>query len=296
LLKAGMSFAGKRVVIAGSGPLLLPVAASLAHAGASLILVAEQAAAASVRRFALGLWRRPVLLADAVRLRAGFARTRYATGTWVVSAAGERAVREVTVTNGKTMSTFSCDVLCTAFGLVPNVELARLVGCEVEHGVVTVDATQATTVAGVFCAGEPTGIGGVDQSLIEGEIAGLAAAQRAVPQRAIARREYYRREATALERAFALRSELRTLAQPDTVVCRCEDVRLRDLDSRWSARQAKLYTRAGMGPCQGRMCGPALECLMGWTADSVRPPVQPAPLAAFLSGTTSTTSTESGVR
>ena len=45
LLKAGTSFVGKRVVIAGSGPLLLPVAASLAKSGAKVALVAEQAAA-----------------------------------------------------------------------------------------------------------------------------------------------------------------------------------------------------------------------------------------------------------
>ena len=55
-----------------------------------------------------------------------------------------------------------------------------------------------------------------------------------------------------------------------------------DLDPAWSSRQAKLYTRAGMGPCQGRICGAALESIMGWTADSVRPPVHPTQLATML--------------
>ena len=73
-----------------------------------------------------------------------------------------------------------------------------------------------------------------------------------------------------------------TLAKPDTIVCRCEDVRLGDLDRRGRSRQAKLYTRAGMGPCQGRICGAALESMLGWTADSVRPPVQPTRLATML--------------
>jgi hypothetical protein len=152
----------------------------------------------------------------------------------------------------------------------------------VEHGVVSVDATQATSVPQVYCAGEPTGIGGVDLALIEGEIAGLAAAGQSVPQRLVATAARLRDYAAALQHAFALRPELRSLAQPDTIVCRCEDVRVGELDPRWSARQAKLYTRAGMGPCQGRVCGPALECLMGWTADSIRPPIQPARLASFL--------------
>ena len=58
---------------------------------------------------------------------------------------------------------------------------------------------------------------------------------------------------------------------------------MRDLDTQWTSRQAKLYTRAGMGPCQGRICGAALESIMGWSPDSVRPLVQPARLDAFLS-------------
>ena len=74
----------------------------------------------------------------------------------------------------------ACDYLCVAFGLVPNAELARLLGCEVEHGQVSVDATQATTVVDVYCAGEPTGIGGVDLSIVEGQIAGLAASGQSV--------------------------------------------------------------------------------------------------------------------
>src|SRR6185503_4376776 len=170
LLKAGTSFAGKRVVIAGSGPLLLPVAASLSKAGAKLALVAEQAPAKKVRGFALSLWRKPATLMQAALLRGAFIGTRYATDTWVASARGDTSVREVTI-GGDAGRTIACDFLCVAFGLVPNVELARLLGCEVEHGEVTVDATQATTVANVYCAGEPTGIGGVDLSIVEGQIA-----------------------------------------------------------------------------------------------------------------------------
>ena len=76
LLKAGMSVRGKRIVIAGSGPLLLPVAASLSKAGAKLGVVAEQAPFASLARYTASLWRSPGLLAQAARLRASFLRTR----------------------------------------------------------------------------------------------------------------------------------------------------------------------------------------------------------------------------
>jgi NADPH-dependent 2,4-dienoyl-CoA reductase/sulfur reductase-like enzyme len=266
----------------------------MAKAGAKLALVAEQASAGNVRKFAMSLWRRPTTLMQAALLRRAFLTTRYSTGTWVASARGDSSVREVTITDGASTRVIACDFLCVAFGLVPNAELARLLGCEVEHGEVTVDATQATTVANVYCAGEPTGIGGVDLSLAEGEIAGLAASGQPVTQRLVSRADGLRHGAARMDSAFALRPELRTLADPDTVVCRCEDVRLRDLSSRWTSRQAKLYTRAGMGPCQGRVCGAALQFLMGWSPDSVRTPMQPARLGSFISGVSSSASIESG--
>ena len=282
LLKTGMSVAGKRVVVAGSGPLLLPVAASLAAAGAKLALVAEQTSLGSLVGYASSLWRTPTMLAQAARLRAGFLRTRYATGTWVTRAEGEQHVKSVTVTDGRSSRVFACDLLCVAYGLMPNTELARLLGCEVSAGAVVVDEQQATSQRGIFCAGEPTGIGGVDLALVEGEIAGNAAAEQSVRAALSARRRRLRAYATRLERAFAPRREVMTLATSDTIVCRCEDVRLGDLQPEWTSRQAKLYTRAGMGACQGRICGGALECVMGWRSDSVRPPIQPARLATLL--------------
>lgn len=276
LAKSGTSFRGKRVVIAGSGPLLFPVAATLSRGGAKVLLVAEQAPREKVVAFAANLWRRPMTLMQAATLRLGFMTTRFVTGTWVTAARGDTAVREVTLSDGRSTRTIPCDVLCAAFGLVPNTELARLLGCVVEHGVVAVDEKQSTSEPGVYCCGEPTGIGGVDLAVVEGEIAGHAAAAQSVPPRRVSRRARYRRDAVRLERAFALRAELFDLADADTIVCRCEDVRLGALDRQWTIRQAKLYTRAGMGPCQGRVCGAALECLMGWPPDSVRAPVQPA--------------------
>jgi hypothetical protein len=92
--------------------------------------------------------------------------------------------------------------------------------------------------------------------------------------------------ATGMETTFALRDELRQVATPDTIVCRCEDVRRGALRSEWTMRQAKLYTRLGMGPCQGRVCGAALEFLNRWPADSVRLPAEPALLSTILAEAT----------
>ncbi len=148
-----------------------------------------------------------------------------------------------------------------------------------------VDARQETDVPGVFCAGEACGVGGIEAALAEGQIAGRAAAGRLEEagdfQELIRARAAARRFAVGLETAFRLRPELARLAAQDTIVCRCEDVPLGRLGGCAGAREAKLAARAGMGPCQGRVCGPALSFLFGWDSDTVRTPIQPAPLAAL---------------
>jgi NADPH-dependent 2,4-dienoyl-CoA reductase/sulfur reductase-like enzyme len=285
LLKSGASLAGARAVVAGSGPLLLPVAAALARSGARVEIVAEQARAASVRGFAASLWRSPTRLVQAARYRLAFRPARYAAGTWVERAEGDDRVREVWLTDGLRRWKLACGLLCVGYGLVPSTELACLLGCSIEDGEVMVDSRQETSVAGLFCAGEPAGIAGVEAALVEGQIAGRAAAGRPGAAASLSRkRDRGRRFARRLASAFALRSELRDLPEPGTLVCRCEDVPLSRLRPEWSARQAKLYTRAGMGPCQGRVCGSALEFLFGWKSDTVRPPAVPVSLATLRQG------------
>jgi NADPH-dependent 2,4-dienoyl-CoA reductase/sulfur reductase-like enzyme len=284
LLKSGASFRGRKMVIAGSGPLLLPVAAALAGAGARLDLVAEQAPAQSVRRFAFFCLRHPGKLIEAARYRAAFLRTTYQPGVWVTEARGKERVEEVTLTDGRKSWVEPCDFLLTSYGLIPNLELPRLLGCAVDHERVAVDDHQLTTVRNIYCAGEPTGIGGVELALIEGEIAGLAATGRRRETAALAaRRRRLQRFAAVLAETFEPRSELAERVDLDTTICRCEDVVWRELGPAESFRQAKLTTRVGMGPCQGRVCGPALALLRGWEPDRVRPPLRVSTLGVLAS-------------
>ncbi|MEP6704860.1 MAG: FAD/NAD(P)-binding oxidoreductase, partial [Acidobacteriota bacterium] len=76
-------------------------------------------------------------------------------------------------------------------------------------------------------------------------------------------------------RAFELRDELKALPENSTVVCRCEDVQYGKLIAYDDFRMAKLQTRCGMGSCQGRICGAALEFLFDWKHRSIRPPIFP---------------------
>jgi len=282
LVKGGFCVEGKRVVVAGTGPLLLAVAVHLQEYGAKIVCIAEQTPLGQVLPFAASLWSHSAKLLQGIRYRAALARVPYRTGCWPVAAKGDASMLSVRLTDGKRTWDEQCDLLACGFHLVPNTELAALLGCRFNGDFVEVDGQQQTSVANIFCAGEPTSIAGLDAALVQGEIAGLTAAGETRKASTL----YKRRDqeyvfAKRLESAFWLRPELRSLATPNTIVCRCEDVSFSQLQDHPSWTDAKLQTRCGMGPCQGRICGPAVQTLFGWRATSVRPPIFPVPLAVF---------------
>jgi NADPH-dependent 2,4-dienoyl-CoA reductase/sulfur reductase-like enzyme len=263
LVKSGLPVAGKRIVVAGSGPLLLAVAATMRKLGASVPLVAEQAAPLALLRFTAGL--SPAkLLQGAVLATASFR-----PGSWVRRADGNGRLEQVELQDGKIVR---CDYLAVAFGFVPNDELATCLGC---------DHTERESV---YRAGESSDSGGLELSLVEGAIAGYSAAGRPdLAHKLFPKRAAALRFARRLKRTFTLREELRTLTEPDTVVCRCEDVPFGRLQTADSWRSAKLHFRCGMGPCQGRICGPAVQFLFNWRRESIRPPVFPARISSLIS-------------
>jgi NADPH-dependent 2,4-dienoyl-CoA reductase/sulfur reductase-like enzyme len=276
LLKGGLSVAGARVVIAGTGPLLFPVAAALARAGAQVLVVAEQASRAALMAFGMSLVTSPDKMAQAMRYRGAFLATPFRTASWVVRAHGHERLAQVVLQERGRLRTLDCDWLATSAGLVPVTDVAELAGCALDAGAVRVDAQQATTVSGVWAAGECTGVKGDAAAMVEGEIAGRAAAgdARGAADRTRAReRQRGLRFAARIARTFAPRAELLQLADDATVICRCEDVRRGAIDPAWTQRQAKLWTRVGMGACQGAVCGPACAALFGWEGNTVRPPI-----------------------
>ncbi|MCW5507246.1 FAD/NAD(P)-binding oxidoreductase, partial [Pseudomonas aeruginosa] len=142
-----------------------------------------------------------------------------------------------------------------------------------------VDEWQAGSLPDHYAAGECTGFGGSELALVEGAIAGHAAVdERDAARRLWPRRRRWQGFADTLARHFALRAGLRELAEADTLVCRCEDVPLAALAGHAGWTEAKLYSRCGMGACQGRICGGAAQFLFGWTPPAPRPPFSPARL------------------
>lgn len=288
LVKRGLPVTGRRVLIAGSGPLSLAVADLLRRRGAELVAIAESASPMDLLRLGLAT----VGLGSKLREGLGYAwRLRSVPrriGWWVAEATGDDRVRRVILTDGDRTTTFDVDLLAAGAGLVPRIELAARLGAALrtDHGDprVEVDPDQRTSVPGLLAAGELTGVGGSDRGLAEGRLAGAVAAGAPedilAPLRRDARR--WRGFASALARATRPRRAMLDAARDDTILCRCEDVVLGDVRRYPDWRTAKLQTRVGMGPCQGRVCGTAARAILGWTVPVNRPPVSPTSIESLI--------------
>ncbi|WP_186258968.1 NAD(P)/FAD-dependent oxidoreductase [Burkholderia gladioli] len=280
LVKGGVPVRGERIVIAGSGPLLIAALATAREAGANVLAVVEQASARAVRGFALSLAATPSKLVQAARLTRGFIGVDYLTGGVLRAAHGSSRVEAATIEIEGRPRVIECDRIACGYGLVPNLTLPLALGCELRDGAVAVDARQRTSREAVFAAGESTGIGGMELARAEGALAGLAAAGVDEGDRRVAalmpKREVWRGFAARVARTFALGDAARALPPDDTVLCRCEDVTLGAARGYADARDAKLQTRCGMGACQGRVCGAAGAALLGWQEAAIpRPPFSP---------------------
>ncbi|MFE5730271.1 FAD-dependent oxidoreductase [Streptomyces sp. NPDC056528] len=292
MLKGGLVLPGRRVVVAGSGPLLLAVADSLAAAGARVPAVVEAGAYLGYSGFVPALLRNPAKLAEGTLYGGALLRygTRLLARHAVVEAHGSGRVEAVTVARldpdwrplPGTGRRIPCDALAVGHGLVPQLELATALGCATRTSAdgtaaLVLDAEQATSVPGIWAAGETGGIGGARLAVVEGELAAVSMARALLGVRAPKPREAALRRRRDRLRAFAeaMGAVHRPgpgwtgWLRPDTEVCRCEEVPVArvteavDTLGARDARTVKLFTRAGMGWCQGRTCGPAVAALAG---------------------------------
>jgi NADPH-dependent 2,4-dienoyl-CoA reductase/sulfur reductase-like enzyme len=294
LLKTQAILPGKRIVIAGTGPFLYPVSTQLASAGAEIQAICELA---RDRFWPLRIdrpHRHFRIFREALGYLAKMRRhgLRVTMGTTVIEAHGEDKLREVVIAEFDgdaqerrgTRRTIPADTLLTSFGFVPNIQLARQLGCDLRWDrtqmthFVACDARLRTSQPSVYLAGEIAGIGGHRVAQAEGLLAAVSALEdlgRSLPgdateeiEQARRSREVGRQFADHMLRSFELPRGTMDIVRPETVVCRCESVSRADIDyfaDLWdgSQRAVKQCTRAGMGRCQGRMCGYAVSQLVG---------------------------------
>ena len=286
---------GRRVLLAGAGPFLLPVAEQLSARGAEVVVV-EATRRRDWLRAGPRMLAHPGRLVAYARYRARVRRIIW--GHVLVRADGDDRVRSATIApagpdwapaGGE--RTFEVDAVCTAYGFTPSVELARALGCELADDAVAHDEDMRTSVPNVFVAGEATGIGGADLALVEGELAGHAAAARGTQRELGAlrrRRAKLAGFAQILSDLFDPRPGLLGLADAGTVLCRCEDVTAGAIDAAvaggaTTASALKIVTRCGQGPCQGRTCERIVcERLPEPERFSARAPIRPITLDVLM--------------
>jgi NADPH-dependent 2,4-dienoyl-CoA reductase/sulfur reductase-like enzyme len=322
LMKAYRVLPGRRVLVAGSGPLLLVVAHALLGGGADVVAVAEAAPMRGLWRHALGMlphlnfaqqasvyWRElraagvPFLKAHVIRRALGDSEVTGAVVSrcdddWRPIAGTER--------------TFDVDTIVVGYGFLPSTELARLAGAghvyraDVDAWLPVRSDDLETSVPGVFVVGDGAGVAGAVVAREEGTLAGLVVAHRLGKmsqrdfniQRARARGRLrhlagFRR---VLDEVYRVGSGLAALADADTTLCRCEEITVGEAmaairEGATSPNEVKAWTRTGMGRCQGRMCGPTLAHLIGQTTGTSiaelgvftpRPPTKPVTLGALI--------------
>jgi NADPH-dependent 2,4-dienoyl-CoA reductase/sulfur reductase-like enzyme len=316
---------GRRVLLSGNGPLNMQVAAELTRSGATVVGLAEVARPGSPARLP-SLARMALadrgLIRDGAGYRRALARARvpvmYASS--VVRIEGEDRARVAVVmrvgADGRprpgTERSFEVDAVCLGFGFIPSTEIARALGCRHEHSaaaghlITAVDDRGATSRERVWVVGDGAGIGGARLAQTQGELAGLDAARalgaQIAPELLARERESqangarHQRFQTALGQVFRAPRLQAQLADTATIVCRCEGVTLGQVERALCAElgdvgAVKRVTRAGMGPCQGRYCGPVIaemaaistgRALHEFSGFAPSPPIKPVEIGALI--------------
>ncbi len=314
---------GKRVLVSGNGPLNMQVAAELTRGGASVAAVVELAGAPlPARGRALIAMARaaPSLVRAGLHYRGVLARARVPViyGATIVRADGGGHVHSAQVagvdSSGRPdlskLRHFEVDAICLGFGFIPSTEAARSLGCRHQfaagfgHLQTVVDACGATSVDGVWVVGDGAGIRGAWHAQAQGELAALDVLRKlgvkpsgdslqSKAERAVARQKRFQEGLAKVYHAPILTDQL---AEPDTAICRCEGVTRQAVsrslaDGAGHAGTVKRETRAGMGPCQGRYCGPVIGAMVArslgeepgeMSGYSPSPPMRPVEIGALV--------------
>ncbi len=290
LVKTQRVLPGAKILLAGTGPLQLVLANQILNAGGKIAAILE---AGTISKYWLeglaGIWGNWDYLNQGWRYlrsiqKAGVPLLRRHA---ILEARGDGQLEEALIAKldknwrprPNTMRTVKVDTICLGYGLVPSIELTLLAECEHQYdlglgGFIPVRSdNMETTVPGIYAVGDGAGVAGSKIAIEEGRIAGVSVARDLGCisdgaagmliknfQKCLAKLNRFRK---VLDKISVPRAGLYELAKDDTVICRCEEVTLKEIraamtDGLTQAKDIKRMTRMGMGSCQGRMCGPTL--------------------------------------
>jgi len=313
---------GKRILLAGSGPLLIAVAAEVLKAGAEKLTLCEASKFRGAFKLMIELFLQEGLLSETISYLAPLLKHLIPVhrSCAVIAARGADRLEEVEIAHlddnwtpvPGTEKKLAADILGIGFGFQPMARLCRLAGCKIEFDVKqrafkpVVDSYMRTSLSGIYAAGDSAGIGGSRMAAVEGQIAALHAAStfgnpgplelEQVHNRLFRQKERIARYMAQLDEMFTPRSGIYDIIQDKTIVCRCEGTVAEDLIKaiqmgHLNLNAIKRRTRMGMGPCQGKTCEAiAVEMAVRAGVDfseleklTIRPPITPIPMSAMAS-------------
>ncbi|WOC15655.1 FAD-dependent oxidoreductase [Pseudochrobactrum sp. MP213Fo] len=309
-LKAQGVTIGNRLVFMGSGPLLYLVAWQYMKAGAKVAAVLDTAPLSAKFNLAKLLPLAPRIAAlgvkYAIQLRLGGVKVHY--NVRPVAVQGDEHIEAVRFRsqNSDKVQTIDCDALAYGFALRPETQLADLAGCAFNFNerdrawLPERDLNGRSSRRNIYLAGDGSGIAGADAAEIAGELAAMALLEDRDENFDSGRREAlirgYQaiiRQRDVLEKMFPFPADWFETVSDETVLCRCEEIKLSEARAAMNSGQVreinrlKALSRVGMGRCQGRMCAAAATELLSSALDveagkvgrlRAQAPVKPIPL------------------
>jgi NADPH-dependent 2,4-dienoyl-CoA reductase/sulfur reductase-like enzyme len=302
LVRAYRVLPGRRILVAGNGPLNLQLAAELVAAGAEVVALVEAAERPALRNAAellRAVGTAPGLIREGLRHLAALRRAGVPRlyGSAIVAARGDDRVEECTIAridaSGRpisgTATRFVVDTVCAGYGFLPSNEIARALGCRhivcAESGNLSTvtDDDGLTSMPHVYAVGDAVAMRGAHAARCKGSVTGYAVARslglappaQMTRELVVAKRNLRRHLAfqQALWQIFAAPVLSSQFASADTVICRCESVTRATIDRALETGAAtvgavKRRTRLAMGRCQGRYCESVAAAMMRGTAPS----------------------------
>ena len=322
LVKTERILPGEKILLVGTGPLQLLLADQILTAGGKIEAILESGDILSNWRLGLkGIWGNGDYLKKGWRYWRHIKKARIPLlhKHIILEARGDSQVEEAVFAEvdenwrpkPHTEHTVKVDTICLGYGFVPSTELTQLAACQHKYsarlgGYIPLrDGHMETTVKDIYAVGDGTGVGGSQIAIEEGRIAGISIANALGYISDAGAKENINLSRKRLDKSNQLRKVLDEISRPraglyelardDTIICRCEEITLKDIKAAMAggatqAKDIKRTTRIGMGPCQGRMCGPTLIEIINQQPDSSakgqgcllpRPPIKPIALGVL---------------
>jgi NADPH-dependent 2,4-dienoyl-CoA reductase/sulfur reductase-like enzyme len=309
LKSAGLVPSG-RVVLAGCGPLLYQLAVQLKDAGANIVALLDTGSGLRQGwRHLPSFFFSPYVLKGAALLFKARRSLRVVSGVQRLEIEGRDHATGVRFKTGRFEETLSIDHLLLHQGVIPDTALANSAGCALEWNEAIrafqprTDDHGRSSLPDIFIAGDGARMAGALASAEAGRAIALAVMAELAPgdahrfelrrRRALHECARLQRGRSFIDNAYLPARHFLAPQDDSTVVCRCEEVTVgvvRNAARRGvtGPNQLKVFTRCGMGPCQGRMCGSTVAELLADERGTepgdigtyrLRPPIKPLRLS-----------------